>query len=264
MAFSIRKSANSKVLTLQSPRETSGQKKFHRGKNETIVHGMANISIAEKRTPPAINYVSCLMASKRYFALTHEGYFVVADCDSNGNLTNKYCLLQALKFYDRHTSVSLFICSCEKYTTHRLRLSALNCHIVNEDLKEFISREKANYCIHLQRLDSIDIFKEQNSRNIEENDSDDGAENERHVDQLCASPLIVAAYSCTQGYGLLQKDKSGKARMRCSTCSSNVYACDHVVTYKQWISDENATLDLEVSLQEEEAQKTQLYASISQ
>ena len=125
-------------------------------------------------------------------------------------------------------------------------------------------------CIHVRRLGSIDMFRDiaggtfnPDTLDNSDDEDDEGQENGRHVDQLCTSTLIIAAFSSALGYGLLHKDRSGKARVRCSTCSTNVYACDHIVTYKQWVSRENAMADLDFNLAEEESQLTQTYSAIS-
>lgn len=210
------------------------------------------------------------MASGQYFALSQMGNYAVADCDSNGNLINKYCLLQTTLFSDNDTTVPLILCSCEQYAVHKARLLAINRRIEEENLSGFISKEKGMQCIHVRRLHSIDMFQDIAEGNLDpatldnSDDEDDEVQgNGRHVDQLCASPLIIAAFSSPLGYGLLHKDRSGKARMRCSTCSTNVYACDHIVTYKQWVSRENAMADLDFNLAEEESQLTQTYSAIS-
>ena len=108
------------------------------------------------------------------------------------------------------------------------------------------------------------MFRNATTSGENSDDEDDGDNDQsHHVDQLCASPLIIASFSRTLGYGLINKDKTGKARMRCSTCVSNVYACDHIVTYKRWVSSENASADLDINLIEEDSTNKDTYSSIS-
>ena len=267
MAFSIKKSTNSKVLTFHTPKERRiSRKEVSKDGQDTVTRGISKITLSEKRIPPEINYISNLKASARFFALSQKDHFAVADCDSKGNLNNKYCLLQMVVFSDNASTAPIFLCSCEEYTSHRARLLAINHHIDKEQLSSFIAKEKALQCIHVKRLDSIDIFRNiKTSCECDENSDDEDNEEvyDKHIDQLCASPLIIAAYSRLLGYGLLNKDRSGKARMHCSTCVSNVYSCDHIMTYKKWVSTENATADLDINLTEEDSPNIQAYSSIS-
>ena len=71
----------------------------------------------------------------------------------------------------------------------------------HEPLSRFIRREKEGVCIHVQSVDRLFI-----ERNIAE--QTDNFNEDYTVDQLSASPLLVAVFFEEEGYGIVQLESS--------------------------------------------------------
>ena len=142
-------------------------------------------------------YTMKLLASKRYFALTFENNFTVADCDDEGNLLRSYCVIQVVNFFDSEKNTSeLAICSCKSATQQKLWLKETKTEIFNETLANFTQSKDGLYCIHSKGLK--EIRKSINCSNYEQekdlSDSEDNEADEVIVDQLRAEPLLVAVF----------------------------------------------------------------------
>ena len=142
-------------------------------------------------------YTMKLLASKRYFALTFENNFAVADCDDEGNLLRSYCVIQVVNFFDSEKNTSeLAICSCKSATQQKLRLKENKTEIFNETLANFTQREEGLYCIHSKGFK--EIRKSINCSNYEQekdlSDSEDNEADEVIVDQLQMKAPILTRF----------------------------------------------------------------------
>ena len=99
----------------------------------------------------------------------------------------------------------------------------------HEPLSRFIRREKEDVCIHVQSVDRLFI-----ERTIAE--QTDNFNEDYTVDQLSASPLLVAVFVEDEGYGIVQLESSStsKPKLVCASCKTNVHFCEHVKAYKNW------------------------------
>ena len=57
-------------------------------------------------------YIGELLKSKRYFALSKNNFYAVADCEESSTLNYTYCIVERLTFHDTSKKESLFLCSC--------------------------------------------------------------------------------------------------------------------------------------------------------
>ena len=71
------------------------------------------------------------------------------------------------------------------------------------------------------------------------------------VDQLSASPLLVAVYVEDEGYGILHLENStaSKPKFVCASCETNIHFCEHVKSYKSWSKARNIDIDSELEYQ---------------
>ena len=196
---------------------------------------------SSQKINPAKTYIGELHRTKRYFALSQPSFFAVADCDETGKLTKKYCLLEKLDFTDGLENDNLFTCSCSAATTSRKRLTSMCKELKHEPLSRFIRREKEDVCIHVQSVDRL--FIERTIAGQTDNFNEDYT-----VDQLSASPLLVAVFVEDEGYGIVQLESSStsKPKLVCASCKTNVHFCEHVKAYKNWSKTQNIEMDFEM------------------
>lgn len=216
---------------------------------------------SSKKINPAKTYISELQRTKRYFVLSRPSFFAVADCHEDVKLNKKYCLLEKLFFTDDLGKDFLFTCSCALSTASRKRLTTMCKDLKHEPLSEFIKREKENVCIHLQNVDRLFLDSRESTVPEETENADDGI----IVDQLSASPLLVAVYVEDEGYGIvhLENRTALKSKLACASCTTNIHFCEHVRSYKSWSKAHNIELDSELEYQRDASSDEASFQSIS-
>ncbi|XP_066285853.1 uncharacterized protein [Branchiostoma lanceolatum] len=173
-------------------------------------------------------YVRCLHHDRRWFPLTKDNTYAIADCDPNGQLKRGFQLVQGKAFEsasgERHV---LYLCSCDDAREQNDRLSATANVLAGEDLGTFAVREEGLYCLHARAAERIipPLITEQEEEEANENGV---------VEQLQTDPFLAAVHD-GKTYGILKRRDCGK--LCCVSCSSRQMSCTHVAKYKEWCED---------------------------
>ncbi|XP_019637295.1 PREDICTED: uncharacterized protein LOC109479747 [Branchiostoma belcheri] len=194
---------------------------------------------------PLACYVSSLVREHRWFSLTRDNTYALADCDLRGRTKDRqFQLVQAVNFETAAgESYVLFLCSCDEAREQHERLSATSCVVTGEDIRDFAVREEGLYCLHARAAKHI--IATPLSVEVEgDEEREDGP-----VEQLQTEPFIAAAHD-GDTYGILKRMGDG-GKLCCVSCSGRQKSCAHVSAYKEWCRDRNVDSNLVLTVSSE-------------
>ncbi|XP_066304259.1 uncharacterized protein [Branchiostoma lanceolatum] len=194
-------------------------------------------------------YLRCLHQERRWFPLTRDNTYALADCDGRGQLKQRSYQLVRPKVFEsvsgeRHV---LYLCSCDNAREQNGRLSAMDNVVTGEDLRAFAVREEGLYCLHARAADQI-ITPPLITEELEEEEGEDEDEEEEEedvyegaVDQLQLDPFLAAVHD-GDTYGIVKRLVDGK--LCCVMCTEKQTSCTHVNMYVCWCTYRGVKPDL--------------------
>ena len=193
------------------------------------------MQVGELPRDPA--YLRNTRAAGRFYKLQQINGYVVPECNTSGQLTQGYCLVQKTTCTSSNaTSSVLLMCSCAQQ--QRCRIEALPEVIDEDNFAALIAEEEAEYCIHARSIPHL--FGDESTSPVP-----DKIDNEVSADFLSLDPPLVAMYDGSL-YGLIGRKRTTK--LQCLLCNGR---CKHVSLFNTWYDSNNIHFNPEEALQDE-------------